>query len=131
MTEVSNDLNTVIVAAVNARVEAAVAEALSGNQLMAQYVGQALSQEVEIKDNNYNRRKTTFLKHSIEGAIQGAAKKAIEQFLVDEVAEIEKVVKAELKAQIPGIAKQLVGTLSDAASKAYGVEVKLKMPGSY
>jgi Mrp family chromosome partitioning ATPase len=131
--EVSTDLNTVIVAAVNARVEAAVLEALSGDQFLAQYVAAALNQQIEVKERAgyYNDRtvKTTFLKNAITEAVKGATQAAVKRVLAEDADALEEAVRKELRKQAPTIAKQLVGTVAEAAEKPYGVTVGLKFPG--
>jgi hypothetical protein len=126
----ADDLNSVIVAAVNARVEVAVAEALAGDQFLATYIAAALNQEIEVKNRfDYKGTKTTFLKNSISEAIRGATERAVRSLIAEQSAEIEKLVATELRRQIPDIAKQLVGSVRDAAEKTYGLDVTLKYPG--
>lgn len=126
----TNDLNSVITSAVQARIEAEVTAALSGSELMGQYVAAALHQQITVKASGYGRdRQTTFLKEVIDKAIQAAVRSAVEKLIAEETEEIEKAVSAELKNRRGEIAKDLVGSLQKAAESTYGVTVELKMPG--
>lgn len=126
----TGDLNQVIASAVQARIETEVAGALSGSDLMAQYVAAALHQKIKVEDrNSYNKRETTYLRETIDQAIRNATKAAIAKVMVDEAAAIEAQVAAEIRKNVKGIAKQLAGKLAEAAESPYGVNVELRYPG--
>ncbi len=127
----TGDLNTVISSAVLARIEAEVAAALSGSQFINDMVISALKQEYEVQDRNYNRRKTTFLRETVDAAIKTATKAAVERTVKDSTDEIERLVAQHLKKQIPEIAKQLVGNVVEVADKAHGISVTLNYGGRY
>lgn len=131
MTEpITDDLNRVISAAVNARVETAVMEALSGDQTIGKMVVAALQQHVEVPTGNgYGKARVPFLNHLLQTTIRKAAEAAVAKVLVDEATLIEEEVRKHLKRQAPEIAATLAGNLVDAASKSYGVNVTLRMPG--
>jgi hypothetical protein len=125
----SNDLNDVIVSAVNARVETAVLEALSGDEFFGRMVAATLAQKIEVPDGGYSRRKTTFLAHTLETVIQQAVQDATKRLVTEEAAAIEEAVRKELRRSSGDLAKQLVGSMSDAAEKVYGIKVELQYPG--
>ena len=130
MSDIANDLNATITAAVQARIEASVAEALSGNQLVTQYVAAALTREVTVRDrDSYKDRKTTFLRETIEAQIKGATEVAVRKIIAEEAPAIEAAVTTELRKNVKAISSKLVGQVVEAASKSYGVSVELKYPG--
>lgn len=123
------DLNQIIVSAVNARIEAEVTKALSGDDVIGKLVTAALQQPVNT--DSFRRDKTkTFLAVVLEKAIQEATKKAVTAVLAEEVESIEAAVRVALMTNVQGLAHQLVEGLSERAKQAYGVDVKidLKMP---
>lgn len=123
----TTDLNATIASAVQARIEIEVATALSGSDLMAQYVGAALHQEISVKDrNSYRERRTTYLREAIDGAIREATKVALARVLEAESAAIERVVAAEVKRNLPAIAKAAAENMSKAAANTYGMTVEIK-----
>lgn len=129
MAEVTSDLNQVISSAVLARVETEVAKALSGSELMSQYVAAALSEKITVRDGGYRDRKTTFLRETIDAAIKAATKAAVIRVVEAESDALEKMVETELRKQIKGIAKSLVGQVSDSVKSTYGLTVELKYAG--
>jgi cell division ATPase FtsA len=126
----SNDLNNVIATAVQARIETEVASALSGSELMSQYVAAALTQNIQVKDrNSYRERTTTYLRETIDETVRQATKKAVEKIVAEEAPQIEKAVTAELRKNVKGISAQIVGNLVDKADSPYGITVEVKYPG--
>ncbi|WP_280499398.1 hypothetical protein [Nocardia cyriacigeorgica] len=123
------DLNTVIAAAVQARIEAEVAAALSGDEVISKYVAAALNQPIEIGHNSWDRRKTTFLRNTIDEAMRAATKAAVEQAVAEEREAIENAVRAELRDRVDALAVQLVDSLASAAEAPYGISVQLKYRG--
>lgn len=105
-TDNSSDLNQVIISA-----EAEVAAALSGSELMRQYVASALSA--------YRTRRTTFLKEAIDKAIQDATEAAVRKLLAEEAPQIAAEVAKELRKNVK---------LGEAAQSPYGVRVELNYP---
>jgi hypothetical protein len=114
---------------VQARIETEVAAAMSGSELMGQYVAAALLQPIDVQDKNYNRRKSTYLQETIYSAIQEATKAAVRKVIAEEAPAIEKQVAAELRANVKQIAGTLVGNVVEAAGTSYGVSVELRVPG--
>ncbi len=123
----AGDLNATIASAVQARIEMEVATALAGSDLMAQYVGAALHQEIVVKDNNsYRDRKTTYLREAIDGSIRVATKVALAKVLEAEAASIEKAITAEVKRNLPAIAKTAAENMATAAARTHGMTVEIK-----
>jgi hypothetical protein len=125
----AGDLNQVIASAVQARIETQVAAAFSGSDLMAQYVAAALHQKIEVKDRDrYNTRTTTFLRETIDKAIQEATAAAVRRVIAEESAQIEAEVTKELRKNVKVLAAQLVGQVSESTKAPYGVTVTLNYP---
>lgn len=123
------DLNQVIIAAVNARIEASVAAALSGDDVIGKYVAAALNEPIEVKDRSgYRTRKTSYLREVIDGAIREATKAAVSTVIAEEREAIERAVRAELRERTDALAVQLVGSAVAAVEKPYGVSIKLEYP---
>lgn len=125
MTDVTSDLNQVITSAVQARIEAEVAAALSGSDLMAQYVSAALNQTIEVGDR-YRSTKITYLRHTIDEAIRGATKAAVAKVIAEELPAIEQAVTTELRKNVKVIAKTLTGKVGELAESAYGIKVEMQ-----
>jgi hypothetical protein len=124
-----SDLNQVIANAVNARIEATVAAALSGDELIGQYVAAALNQEIRL-ERNYRTTTTTYLKHTIDEAMREATKAAVQKLIAEEREAIEEAVRKELRRGIKAVAEKLVGSVVEAASSSYRLSVNLEYPKS-
>lgn len=122
------DLNQIIVSAVNARVEAAVVQALAGDEVMGRYVTMALTRQVEVpsRTGSYGKDRVPWLSHIIEQAVRDAAKRAVERYLVDEHEALEDEVRKALRRTAPVIAEKMVGQISERASKGFGIQVSLR-----
>jgi hypothetical protein len=129
MPDVTPDLDAVITNAVNARIEAEVIKALSGDEVIGRLVMAALQQPVSSNDFMRSKAKP-FLTHVLEKAIQEATKSAVTKILAEEGDRIEQAVRGAILDNVYGFANQLVTGLKDRAGQAYGVDVKvdLKMP---
>jgi hypothetical protein len=127
-TPVSGDLNQVIVSAVQARIEAEVAAALSGDEVIGKYVAAALNQPIEVGRDSYNRRRTTYLRETIDTAVREATKAAVTQVIAEEREAIERAVRAELRDRVDGLAVQLVNSAVESVEKPYGLSVQLEYP---
>lgn len=130
MSAPTGDLNDVIVSAVNARIETAVLEALSGDEFFGRMVTATLQKTVEVKDSSYRTRTTTFLSHVLETVVQKAVQEATRRLVAEQTDAIEDAVRKELRKSSADIAKQLVGSMSKAAESAYGVRVELQFPSN-
>ena len=129
-TPVTEDLNKVIMSAVNARVEASVAAALMGDETVGRMVVAALQQPVEVtKPGGYGKVSVPFLNHLMSSAIRSAAENAVKRVLVDEAQNIEDEVRKHIKRHAPEFAAVMAGQLVEQASKGYGVAVTLRLPG--
>ena len=127
MPDVETDLNATITNAVNARIEAEVFKALSGDETIGRYVSAALRQTIEVKNNRYGTDRVPFLTLTLRSAIQEATKAAVTRIIAEELPTIEDEVRKALRRDIRGIAETLANSLKDAADKAYGVDVKLDL----
>lgn len=128
--ELDGDLNSVIVNAVNARVEAAVAQALTGDEVIGKFVTSALRQTVEVPraDGSYGKERVTFLKAVVDKALQQATKDAVARVMAEEQATLEKEVRKALRANTNAIAETLVGSLAEAADNSYRFQVNIIKP---
>ena len=129
-TPTEGDLNQIIVSAVNARVEAQVLAALSGDEVISKYVTAALSEKVLVNPNDrYSHDKERYLTHVLRAAIKDAAKAAVAKLIVEETPLIEEEIRKALRRDIRKIGETLAGTLAARAAEGYGVTVQLNMPG--
>ena len=132
MADLTEDLNQTITAAVNARVEASILEAMSGDETIGRYVLAALQQPVPQRDRygNTSRETQPYITTVLKAAIQKAAKEACERFVAEELGLIEDEVRKALRRDVKRIASSLTESLTKAAGKPYGFDVKLdlKMP---
>lgn len=106
MSDLTGDLNATISSAVNARIEASVLAALSGDEVIGQYVAAALTQE--IKKNSFDRKGTPFLSLVVAKAIQDATRSAVEELVAAERPQIVDEVKKALRRNLPAVADRLV-----------------------
>jgi predicted trehalose synthase len=97
---------------------------------MGRYVAAALGQVIEVPKagSSYEKRKTTYLKHTIDKALQEATKAAVARVLAEEAPALEEAVRKELRRNIAAVAEQLVGSVKKSAESSYGITVELKMP---
>lgn len=128
--ELDVDINKTIAAAINTKIEAAVMQALSGDEVFGQYIAAALTQPADI-GNGYNSKRTTFLNKVVMEAMQAAVKQAVANFMAEEIAVIEAEVRKAFKSRAADIAKAFVDQLTDRTIKTtYGIEVGLRFPSS-
>lgn len=124
----SLDLNRTITSAVQARVEAEVLAALSGDATLAAMVAAALNQAVEVKDQRTYRTTTVpFLHKVLSDTLQAAAKAAVQKLVVEEADALEAEVRKVLRKDMAGIAKALTQSLTDAAGRGYGINVAIEL----
>lgn len=125
----TSDLDQVIASAVNARIEAEVTRALSGDEVIGKMVTAALTQPIEVKDHNgYGRRTTTYLRETLNNAMREATKAAVRKVMTEEHDAIEAAVRRELRDRIDALAVQLVDSAVKSVEKPYGVTVNLEYP---
>jgi len=124
---IDENLSNIISEAVQAKVDAAVMEALSGDEVMGKYITAALQQEV---GSNYNRNKETFLQNTIKKALQAATEVAVNNFIESETKALESLVEKELKKQSKSIAAGMVESLAEQAKSQYRMNVAITFPGN-
>lgn len=130
MGDIEQDLNATIAAAVKAKVEASVMEALAGGELMREYVAAALSQQVDLNPNDrYNNKKVSFLERTLRTAIQKATEDAVRAAILEDMPVLQDEVRRAIKRNSSTMADALCTSLTEAAERAYGVKVELNMPG--
>lgn len=126
---IENDLNQVIASAVTARIEAQVAAALSGDEVIGKYVAAALNQQIDVRDNgSYHDRRTTYLREAIDTAMRAATKAAVERVIGEHHDQIEIAVREALTNSLDAMVAQLVKSMTDAAENPYGIKVSLHYP---
>ena len=124
---VEGDLNTIIVSAVNARVESAVAAALAGDEVMGRYITAALQRQVEVPSaNGYGKDRVPFMSHIVESAVRDATKAAVSKFISEQHEVFETEVRKHLRKAAPEFAQKMVGQLVETASQNYGIQVSLR-----
>lgn len=121
---INEDLNVVITQAVQARIEASVLEALSSDETFARFVTAALQEPIDVK-GSYGRQKTTYMAEVVGEAIKQAAKEAVARVMAEMQPQIEDEVRKALRRDLKGLAAALVGSVTDAVAKPYGVTVTL------
>ena len=129
MSNIEGDLNATIASAVNARIEAEVMAALSGDEVIGRFVSAALQQKVG--EQRYGQKQKTFLASSLHNAIQQATKAAVGRVIEEERPLIEEEIRKALRRNVKTMADAIVGNLADKASSAYGVTVELRIPGEH
>ena len=122
------DLNQTITSAVQARIEAEVMKALSGDEAIGAFVAAALNQNVEFKDSrSYNTVREPFLRNVLRKAIQAATVEATQRLIAEELPTIEDDIREALRRDVKRIAETLTNSLAEAAAKTYGVKVDLSL----
>jgi hypothetical protein len=126
------DINQTITAAVNARIEAEVVKALAGDEVIGQYVAAALQQIVEVprRGSSYEKDRVTYLHAVLTKALQTATTDACTALILEEMPRIEDEVRKALRRNITAIAEGMATSMTQAASKGYGINVvvDLKIP---
>ena len=121
MSALGQDLDKTIVAAVNARVEAAVLEALSGDEVIGRLVTAALQQKIQARGSYQTK---SMLQHVIDETIHGCVQRAVAKALDEEVQVIEDAVRKQLKRDAASVAAQLVGAFR-TATDGYGLRIDI------
>lgn len=119
----SVDLNDVITSAVQARIESTIVAELASSDIYGKCVTAALTREIQVGDYS-NKRKTTFLRETLEGAIKNAAKDAIGVVMESERENIEKLVATHLRRNVKVFAETLTDNAIKAANNRYGINVE-------
>lgn len=129
MTDVSPDLNQVIVSAVQARVEAEVTKALAGDEVLGRMVTAAMNQQVEVPSGGYRSEKKPFLKAVLDRTIQEATKTAVQEAVAGEADAIRAAVAAEVRKRSKEIAASFTDELIENVKKGWSISVAIKGPG--
>lgn len=124
--DTKGSIDETIAAAVHARIEAEVFEALSGDAVIGQFVAAALRVTVETS-GSYKRDRVPYLKKVLDDAIRKATMAAVNSAIAGERDRIEEEVRKALKREAPSIASVLVGALAEQAGSRYGMSLKLEL----
>lgn len=125
MASLNDDLNSVVTSAVNARVEAQVAEALSGGEYMKQFVNAAL--HTMVKSNNYGEKDKPLVSFVLEKAIQEQAKQVVNEEIEALKPAIREEVRVALEKSVGVIADSLVdGFVANASGRYPSIEVNFR-----
>jgi ethanolamine utilization protein EutA (predicted chaperonin) len=129
--EVTPDLNEIIATAVQARITASVAAALSEADTFKAYVVAALQQPVEVPESpgSYRKKQVPYMNHLISQAIKQATQVAVKEWINNHLDDLKDLVTERLEHQAPRIADAMVGRMATKANDAYGVNVELRFPG--
>lgn len=124
---ISNDLNKTIAAAVNAKVEAGVLQALSSDDVLGRFVAAALNEPVR---REYGQGDENFVGRTVREAIKKATQEAAKRAMELEMPAIEEMVRKELRKRIgdisKGIAEQVV-----KSTTGYGMRIEFLLPKEY
>jgi hypothetical protein len=126
------DLNAVITSAVQARIEAEVLAALSGDETFGKFVLAALNQQVEVPKpggSSYDKLRVPWLQAVLSNSIQDATRQAIRKVLEVEAPKLEEAVTAELRKNIKQIAQGLVGAMTESAKSDYSFKIEVTPRG--
>lgn len=123
--------NDVIQPIVQARVQAAVVEALSAHkQLVEQAVAAVLTMKVDSdgKPSNYSGYNTcTLMEHLAKKAIADAAKEALAEYLVAGKEGLRARVKKELEKKSSLLATALVDGFHKSIESTYGFKIEISL----
>lgn len=126
MSDIVLDLDKTITAAVNARVEAEMMKALSGDETIGAFVTAALRQTIEVTaSNGYGKERVPFLTATLRNAIRAATKDAVQRFIAEEMESIESEVRKALRRNLASIADALTTNIVEGAKNGYGISVNL------
>ena len=124
MSNISNDLNTTITAAVNARVESEILAAMSNSDILQSFVTAALSTKVS---GGYRDKEKTLLSHLLETTIQEQAKSVVAEEITKMQPAIREEVRAALAKSVGVISDALVdGFVANASGRYPSIEVNFR-----
>lgn len=104
MADPKDDINQIITSAVQARVEAAVVEALASDGTIRAYVAAALNRQVDT--SGYGREKKSLLSHLLQNTVEEMTKRVV----AEEIKSHEDVIRAEVRAAL----EKSIGVISDS-----------------
>lgn len=125
---IEGDINQIIASAVNARVEAQVLAALSGDEVIGRLVTAALTEQVDATNDRYDHKKVPYLTKVLRDAIKAATAEAVQRLIAEELPAIEEEIRKALRRDVKKIAGQLANQLGEKAANSYGVKVELLFP---
>ena len=124
MASQNEDINQIIATAVNARVEAAVVEAMTSDGAIRTYVAAALNRPVS---DGYRSREKTFLQHLIQGSVEEQTRAVVAEEIKGVEEAIRKEVRAALKKSIGVITDSLVdGFVANASGRYPSIKVEFR-----
>lgn len=121
------DLNQTITSAVNARIEAQVLAAMSGDEVLGQMVASALNQPVKVTKDSFSRDTEPYVTHLLRQVIQDATHLAVTRLVAEERDMIEEEIRKALRRDVKRISESLTNSLVDAADRGYGIKVDLSL----
>lgn len=113
---INDDINSVVASAVNARVEAAVFEAMTSDDTIRAYVSAALNEKVE---DRYNYRKDTYINTILKDTI----KKITKDVVAEEIVVAEDLIRREVKDALD----RSIGVITDSLVEGFVASAR----GSY
>ena len=119
MTTQENDINQIISAAVNARVEAAVLEAMTSNNTMATFVQAALSRKVTTP-GGYSRDEKPLLTHLLHTTIEEQTKVVV----AEEIKKSQEVIRAEVRKAL----NKSIGVITDSLVDGFVANAEGRYP---
>ena len=118
----NDDINQIIESAVNARVEAAVLEAMSSSEVMGRFVTAALSKPVST--GSYSEKNKPLITHLLHNAIEEQTKAVVSEQIAELRPIIAEDVRKALKKSVGVISDSLVdGLVSSAAGRYPSIKV--------
>lgn len=123
------DLNQTIVAAVQARVEAEMLKALSGDEVIASFVTAALQEQVPVTNDRYDRKTEPYVRNVLRKTIKEVTHQAVTRLIEEEMPSIETAIRKSLRRNIDSMTDGLVENLAKQAKGAYGIKIELRLPG--
>jgi len=105
-----SSIDETIQAAVSARIEAEVARALAGDEVIGRYVTAALQQPIE--PDRYSRNKVPYLTHVLQKAIRKSTEKILKEVIDEQKDAIREQIRLGIKRQCGQIADAAVQQLS-------------------
>ena len=118
MTTQENDINQIISAAVNARVEAAVLEAMTSSNTMATFVQAALTRKVP--SSGYSRDEKPLLTHLLQTTIEEQTKAVV----AEEISKNKEVIRAEVQKAL----SKSIGVITDSLVDGFVANAEGRYP---
>lgn len=124
MSNITNDLDATITAAVNARVESEILATMANSDIMQSFVTSALSTTVS---GGFRGKDKTLLSHLLETTIQEQAKAVVAEEIAKMAPAIREEVREALAKSVGVIADSLVdGFVANASGRYPSIEVNFR-----